>query len=61
MPTAEFGQGQIFAPAKSAYMPSMAIRKATQPRRGKSPPAALGAQITPRLYSLGTPVFRKLN
>jgi hypothetical protein len=38
MPTAEFGQGQIFAPAKPAYMPSMAIRNATQPRRGKSSP-----------------------
>jgi len=34
MPTAEFEQGQIFAPAESAYMPSMAISAATQPRRG---------------------------
>ena len=60
MPTAEFGQGQIFAPAKSPYMPSMAIRNATQPRRGKNSPAALSAQITPRLYSLGSSVFRTL-
>ena len=34
MPTAELEQGQIFAPAKSAYMPSMAISAATQPHRG---------------------------
>ena len=33
MPTAEFGRGQIFAPAKSAYMPSLAISKATTNRQ----------------------------
>ena len=32
-PKAEFGLGQIFAPAKSAYMPSLAISKATTNRQ----------------------------
>ena len=42
LPTAEFGQRQIFAPAKSAYMPSLAI-----PRRGQNSPKAVFINSSP--------------
>ena len=52
MPTAKFGRGQIFAPAKSAYMPSLAIRNAPQPRRGQNSPKAVF--INPLLGTIKT-------